>query len=822
MDDFVRNKLTEWDLSDFIDRFEDEGIDKESLYYLDDQEIKNLITKTGPRVKFKEKLQRLKEEQSSNQEAADVPVPSQHEQQADSAQVLPSTSATGKRKLDFQGESSKWQQPKKRQRDTISQSYTESIILSDVKNIMGCVLARLHSQDNTKLNAFLKNKICDLEQDKRELIGVFGKTGAGKSSLINAIIGQKDLLPSGSVSACTSVMIQVEANMRNSKYEADIEFITTEEWKDELWSMYQFLGDKAHPDEDDGDDDDNDDDDDDDYRDIAEKLSALYDEWKNKSPEILVDNKYFREIPEFLQSRKKTLTCESAKELSAKLVKYTRSEFSDRQGKEVPRCYWPLVKCVTVKVPNNDLLQHVTLVDLPGNGDRNKSRDKMWKGIVGDCSTVWIVTEINRAAAEKEPWEILKSASSLMGNGGKCQQIHFICTKSDLIEDPDDHSTADIHARIFQRNMEVKEVVRKEFHKLNKVKKHFQDDCLEVFTVSSKEFLKGKRLNPEDTEIPKLQDFLQDLNDCHSETLNYVSGAFGILSLMHAANSTEGAGKKTHVCAELEKNLSRQLDQVKEAVEGAHKAFETCLTDGVEKSKSSCEKNLNTFLYPPRSGRGFHSTLKCVVQNDGVHKKQHINLNARLALWMTDSIDEEFRKTFPNEEKWGSFNGVITKFSLDTERLIQENQSLKLQLTFLSTEEENIKTKLKEIIWVNKKAIYNSLTETIEEKMLPCYKKAAAFSGDQTLKYMRDTIAEHVRVSKNTMFEEAKAVMLNQLNVLKEKILKTLQETMKESIELSLKTDDNSIPDVPEELEKVKKYYDELKRSSKELDIAFR
>ncbi|XP_008303970.1 nuclear GTPase SLIP-GC-like isoform X6 [Stegastes partitus] len=815
MDDFVRNKLTEWDLSDFIDRFEDEGIDKESLYYLDDQEIKNLITKTGPRVKFKEKLQRLKEEQSSNQEAADVPVP-----------VLPSTSATGKRKLDFQGESSKWQQPKKRQRDTISQSYTESIILSDVKNIMGCVLARLHSQDNTKLNAFLKNKICDLEQDKRELIGVFGKTGAGKSSLINAIIGQKDLLPSGSVSACTSVMIQVEANMRNSKYEADIEFITTEEWKDELWSMYQFLGDKAHPDEDDGDDDDNDDDDDDDYRDIAEKLSALYDEWKNKSPEILVDNKYFREIPEFLQSRKKTLTCESAKELSAKLVKYTRSEFSDRQGKEVPRCYWPLVKCVTVKVPNNDLLQHVTLVDLPGNGDRNKSRDKMWKGIVGDCSTVWIVTEINRAAAEKEPWEILKSASSLMGNGGKCQQIHFICTKSDLIEDPDDHSTADIHARIFQRNMEVKEVVRKEFHKLNKVKKHFQDDCLEVFTVSSKEFLKGKRLNPEDTEIPKLQDFLQDLNDCHSETLNYVSGAFGILSLMHGASRREVAGKKPEVCTDLEKNMRRELIRVRKPMAEAYDMFEKCLKEGVQTSRTSCDKTLKSMLQPRgKKGGAFHKTLKSIVENGGVYKPKkgkQINFNMKLASYLMNSIDEEFRNTFPNEEKWGSFNGVITKFSLDTERLIQENQSLKLQLTFLSTEEENIKTKLKEIIWVNKKAIYNSLTETIEEKMLPCYKKAAAFSGDQTLKYMRDTIAEHVRVSKNTMFEEAKAVMLNQLNVLKEKILKTLQETMKESIELSLKTDDNSIPDVPEELEKVKKYYDELKRSSKELDIAFR
>ena len=70
-----------------------------------------------------------------------------------------------------------------------------------------------------------------------------------------------------------------------------------------------------------------------------------------------------------------------AKELSAKLVKYTRTDSNDGAGKEVKRWYWPLVKCVTVKVPNKELLQHVTLVDLPGNGDRNKSRDKMWKGV---------------------------------------------------------------------------------------------------------------------------------------------------------------------------------------------------------------------------------------------------------------------------------------------------------------------------------------------------------------------------------------------------------------------------------------------------------
>ena len=49
-------------------------------------------------------------------------------------------------------------------------------------------------------------------------------------------------------------------------------------------------------------------------------------------------------------------------------------------------------------------------------------------------------------------------------------------------------------------------------------------------------------------------------------------------------------------------------------------------------------------------GRSFHKTLKCVVVNNGTHKpkkKNQINLNATLASGLTDSVDEEFKKTFP-------------------------------------------------------------------------------------------------------------------------------------------------------------------------------
>lgn len=59
---------------------------------------------------------------------------------------------------------------------------------------------------------------------------------------------------------------------------------------------------------------------------------------------------------------------------------------------------------------------------------------------------------------------------------------------------------------------------------------------------------------------------------------------------------------------------------------------------------------LFSILLKRMSGRGFHRRLKCVIGNNGVYKPKkgnEINLNVKLASCLTDSIDEEFRNTFP-------------------------------------------------------------------------------------------------------------------------------------------------------------------------------
>ncbi|XP_041860655.1 nuclear GTPase SLIP-GC-like isoform X2 [Melanotaenia boesemani] len=761
MDDFVRDKLTEWGLSNYIEKFQDGKIDEKSLYCLEHEEIKELIPEQGPRSVFKHHLKELKVCRPANDKGKQL-----------------------KRKSDLQGEGRKERVPSKRQCESLGPA--ETAIKSKVKRTMESVDARIANQVSIKLKDFLQTKIKDLETDKRELVGVFGRTGAGKSLLINAVIGE-DLLPSGEFRACTTVMIKVEASTDGKdEFRAEIEFIKKEDWESEFWALQRRITKNAEDDTKDEDDD------------IIEKLSAVYGEnWRGILVEKPMDSRHFREIPEFLKSENKILTSGSAEGLSEQLVKYTRNDSIQEEDPDVKRAYWPLVKCVTIRVPNNDFLQHVTLVDLPV--DRNKSRDEMWRGIVGNCSTVWIVTEIVRAASEKETWEILEEVCSLIGNGGECRHICFICTKSDLLN---------------HRILRVKEELKKEFNKSIKINKHFSGECFDIFTVSSTEYFQGKQ--SQDNEIPKLQEVLKKLNGCHSETLNYVSGAHGILSLIKGARLRETATVKADVCKKLEENMRCQLTAVKTNVETAYNNFERCLSNGVEQSRSSWDRSLESIFKPKQKGGINFQTLRCIVKNGGIHKTRRgrqINLNMKLASYLLDSIDDEFRKTFPNEGKDGPFYGAINRFTLDTKGLIQGYKEVELHLTFLNTEEEKIKKELNKIILDGKKIIYNSLTKKIEEIMEDCYKRAAEIEGLGTVAKIQQTIESHVK-KHMYMFEQAKEAMLTELTGLKMKILEKLEKTMMESIELSLKTDDHSLPDVSDELEAVKKLYDELKGSS--------
>ncbi|XP_065143516.1 nuclear GTPase SLIP-GC-like [Paramisgurnus dabryanus] len=150
-------------------------------------------------------------------------------------------------------------------------------IVKKTEQIMKDVNARIEATEfNDQSMVTLKSYIVEaiskisIENRKKTTIGIFGISGEGKSTLLSPILGKEDLLPSGSFGACTAVVSQVEANLSDSNYIAEIEFISKEEWEKEPQDLVSVLSD------------DSEDRDDDMTKSAKEKITALYGEDADK------------------------------------------------------------------------------------------------------------------------------------------------------------------------------------------------------------------------------------------------------------------------------------------------------------------------------------------------------------------------------------------------------------------------------------------------------------------------------------------------------------------------------------------------------------
>ncbi|XP_043922331.1 uncharacterized protein LOC122797874 [Protopterus annectens] len=103
-------------------------------------------------------------------------------------------------------------------------------VLMDFKKALSAVqgVDKVHiSEWFAKSNKLLKQTDSNSDSLKTH-IAVVGDTGAGKSSLLNALLDEEDLLPSCSMRACTASVVEVSCNTKNQKYEANVEFLTKE------------------------------------------------------------------------------------------------------------------------------------------------------------------------------------------------------------------------------------------------------------------------------------------------------------------------------------------------------------------------------------------------------------------------------------------------------------------------------------------------------------------------------------------------------------------------------------------------------------------
>lgn len=206
------------------------------------------------------------------------------------------------------------------------------------------------------------------------IIGVVGNTGAGKSSVINAILDEERIVPTNCFRACTAVITELSYNhseLPEERYRGEIEFVTLDDWhkelshlKDDLLdSRGQLSKDASKADTDAG---------------VAwAKIKAVYpkltqEEFVRIDPENLMD-----EVREFLGTTKKVSASsveafypqlqqyvDSTQGKSAKKGKRKKGEPKLEKKPEKNPEYWPMVKVVRVYTKARALSTSARIVDL--------------------------------------------------------------------------------------------------------------------------------------------------------------------------------------------------------------------------------------------------------------------------------------------------------------------------------------------------------------------------------------------------------------------------------------------------------------------------
>ncbi|KAJ7638747.1 hypothetical protein FB45DRAFT_988699 [Roridomyces roridus] len=269
------------------------------------------------------------------------------------------------------------------------------------------------------------------------LIAICGATGAGKSSLLNAVLDDQ-IVPTSGMRACTAVVTEISYHTKKT-IDADISFLSREDWKAELDIL---LGDLIEEDgtikrttdlkSDAG---------------IAwSKVHAVYPTISQETLVTMTADQIIAKDPMIAKilGTTKTITAKNSQSFAVEIQKYIDSKDrkggKDKKDKEKKKAntpaFWPLIKQVNVRCSATALATGAILVDLPGTGDVNAARNSIAKNYMKRSNCIWILAPITRAVDDKIAKDLLGEAFKsqlMMDQNYNDSTVTFIATKCDDI-----------------------------------------------------------------------------------------------------------------------------------------------------------------------------------------------------------------------------------------------------------------------------------------------------------------------------------------------------------------------------------------------------
>ncbi|KAJ7600677.1 P-loop containing nucleoside triphosphate hydrolase protein [Mycena floridula] len=250
-------------------------------------------------------------------------------------------------------------------------------------------------------------------------IGILGATGAGKSTLVNALL-QMNILPTSGHRACTSA-ITVVTHHKKDTIVASITFLTEEEWSNEIKLSLDDCESES-----------------DGVRqipkinsssslEVAESWQKIRDVYPRENfntlakmtvQELISSDENIRQV----LGTTKVVSCATVEEFSKEIVKYIGPKKKDRRKGIVQEpVFWPLICQVKIECRSPILETGVVLIDLPGTSDTNAVRNNIAETFMKKCDFLWVVSPMSRASDEKAAWDLTnKALRRKLAFDGKC------------------------------------------------------------------------------------------------------------------------------------------------------------------------------------------------------------------------------------------------------------------------------------------------------------------------------------------------------------------------------------------------------------------